>query len=192
MRNCLRPNGKYSSVYYRLHLFILSFFPALFIKPSSSFVACRNARLHFYIHIKSCPPPPSCIFNHFQIAPMSGGDFNKCYSIQRPKHAAGLTTLHLVDFYSLSKAFRLRRPCIPGIKELNKYGRMIQNCPGICNILAYIRSVQVKPSITEKEKATEVFAVLQPWTAVGHTEQTWFNDSPWSQMAKCRTGVQRP
>lgn len=62
-----------------------------------------------------------------------------------------------------AKAFRLRR--------------VIQNCPGICNMLAYIRSVQVKLSITEKEKATEAFAVLQPWTAVGHAEQTWFNDS---------------
>lgn len=76
-----------------------------------------------------------------------------------------------------AEAFGLRRPCDPGIKELNKYRWMIQNCPGICTILARIRSVQVKPSITEKEKAMEVFAVLQPWTAVGHTEQTWLNDS---------------
>lgn len=83
-----------------------------------------------------------------------------------------------ISIHSLeAKAFRLRRPCGPGIKELNKYKWRIQNCPGICKTPAYIRSVHVKPSITEKEKAAEVFAVLQPWTAAGHAEQTWFNDS---------------
>lgn len=68
MRNRLQANGKYSSVYYSLHVFIFSFFPASFIRLSSSFVSHRNARLHFYIHIKGDLFPPSYFaFNHFKL-----------------------------------------------------------------------------------------------------------------------------
>lgn len=186
MRNCLRPNGKYSCVYDRLHLFILSFFPAPFIKPSSSFAVSRNDRLHFYIHIKSPPPIPHFILNHFQIAAII--QFSVPNMLLDSQPSIWWISIHSHE----AKAFRLRRPCDPGIKELNKYKWRMQNCPGICNILAHIRSVQVKPSITEEEGATEVFAALRAWTAVGHTEQTWFHDSLGSQMAKCWTGVQRP
>lgn len=48
---------------------------------------------------------------------------------------------------------------------------------GVYNIPAYTRSVQVKLSVMKEEQEIDVYIVLKPWTAVGHTEPTWFNNS---------------
>lgn len=144
MRNCPHPNGKYSSVYYRAHVFILSLFPPSFVKPFSSFAVHRNARLHFYIHIKPqiwsgrastltirkyhCFFFILLVFNHFKLLQwvwwfkqmLFDSMFQTC---QWPHNTGGFIFIHMRQKPADSAAFLW--PWYQIMKRINIYKRMI-------------------------------------------------------------------